>query len=117
MSRAASSDTPAGRPSTMTVSCGPCDSPAVRNRSICNGLYWRAPISPVRAIECASGLSVPGLVWHPRLDAMSEAPRTRTSVHDHLRIARILDAHGDVIGAICAYREVMRVGPEAAATE
>ncbi|MFZ0180650.1 MAG: hypothetical protein WAL84_12390 [Candidatus Dormiibacterota bacterium] len=48
---------------------------------------------------------------------MSEAPRTRTSVHDHLRIARILDAHGDVIGAICAYREVMRAGPEAAATE
>jgi len=48
---------------------------------------------------------------------MSEPPRTRTSVHEHLRIARLLDAHGDVIGAICAYREVMRAGPEAAATE
>jgi len=48
---------------------------------------------------------------------MSEEPRPRTSAHEHLRIARLLDAHGDVIGAICAYREVMRAGPEAAATE
>jgi hypothetical protein len=48
---------------------------------------------------------------------MREAGRTRTSALEHLRIARLLDAHGDVIAAICAYREVMREGPEAAATE
>ena len=48
---------------------------------------------------------------------MTEAQRTRTSAREHLRIARLLDAHGDVIGAICAYGEVMRAGPEAAATE
>jgi hypothetical protein len=48
---------------------------------------------------------------------MREASRTRTSTLEHLRIARLLDAHGDVIAAICAYREVMRDGPEAAATE
>ena len=48
---------------------------------------------------------------------MREASRTRTSTLEHLRIARLLDAHGDVIGAICAYREVMRDGPEVAATE
>jgi hypothetical protein len=48
---------------------------------------------------------------------MSEAIRSRPSALEHLRIARLLDAHGDVIGAICAYREVLRAGPEAAATE
>ena len=48
---------------------------------------------------------------------MGEAACTQTSAREHLRIARLLDAHGDVIGAICAYREVMRAGPEAAATE
>jgi len=48
---------------------------------------------------------------------MREASRTRTSALEHLRIARLLDANGDVIAAICAYREVMREGPEAAATE
>jgi hypothetical protein len=48
---------------------------------------------------------------------MREAARTRTSASEHLRIARLLDAHGDVIAAICAYREVMREGPEAAANE
>ena len=48
---------------------------------------------------------------------MREPSGTRSSALEHLRIARLLDAHGDVIGAICAYREVMREGPEAAATE
>jgi len=48
---------------------------------------------------------------------MREAAGTRTSALEHLRIARLLDANGDVIAAICAYREVMREGPEAAATE
>ncbi len=33
-SRSASSSSPAGTPSTITVSCGPCDSPAVRNLNI-----------------------------------------------------------------------------------
>ncbi|MHB8489827.1 MAG: hypothetical protein ACYDCS_11560 [Candidatus Dormibacteria bacterium] len=41
----------------------------------------------------------------------------RRSALEHLRIARLLDAHGDVIGAICAYREAMREEPEAAAAE
>jgi hypothetical protein len=48
---------------------------------------------------------------------MRAAAGTGTIALEHLRIARLLDAHGDVIGAICAYREVMREGPEAAATE
>src|ERR1700730_17923151 len=117
MSREASSEMPAGTPSTMTVSCGPCDSPAVRNRSICNGLYWRAPASPVRGVDCPPALSLSGPDRKTRLHAMREASGTRSSALEHLRIARLLDAHGDVIGAICAYREVMREGPEAAATE
>jgi hypothetical protein len=48
---------------------------------------------------------------------MREAPPTSTSALEHLRIARLLDAQGDVIAAICAYREAMREGPEAAANE
>jgi predicted TPR repeat methyltransferase len=48
---------------------------------------------------------------------MSDAARTLTSAREHLRIARLLEASGDVIGAICAYREVVRAGPEGAATE
>ena len=39
------------------------------------------------------------------------------TTEEHLRIARLLDAHGDVIGAICAYREVIREGSDGAATE
>ncbi len=62
-------------------------------------------------------LSASGLVWNPRLGAMQAARSSRASGLEHLRIARLLDAHGDVIAAICAYREVMRQGPEAAATE
>ena len=42
---------------------------------------------------------------------------TQTNALEHLRIARLLDAHGDVIAAICAYREVAREGPRAAAAE
>jgi hypothetical protein len=41
----------------------------------------------------------------------------RRSALEHLRIARLLDAHGHVVGAICAYREAMREQPEAAAAE
>jgi len=48
---------------------------------------------------------------------MPEALTTRRSALEHLRIARILDAHGDVIGAICAYREVAREGTADAAAE
>jgi hypothetical protein len=48
---------------------------------------------------------------------MSDALHTRRNALEHLRIARLLDAHGDVIAAICAYREVVRQGPEPAATE
>ncbi len=48
---------------------------------------------------------------------MADALGVRTSVHEHLRIARLLDAHGDVVGAICAYTEVIRDGVEPAATE
>jgi hypothetical protein len=48
---------------------------------------------------------------------MRDVRRTRGSAPEHLRIARLLEAHGDVIGAICAYREAMREGPETAATE
>lgn len=36
---------------------------------------------------------------------------------EHLRIARLLEANGDVIAAICAYREVARDGSSAAASE
>lgn len=41
----------------------------------------------------------------------------RRSALEHLRIARLLDAQGHVIGAICAYGEAMREQPEAAAAE
>src|SRR5579864_7385668 len=106
MSRAASSDTPAGTPSTMTVSCGPCDSPAVRNRSICGGLYWRTPIHP---LALSSGPSIrPRRVrgWRRHWVRMVQAVDTRAAALEHLRIARLLDAQGEVIAAICAYSEV-----------
>jgi hypothetical protein len=48
---------------------------------------------------------------------MRDVRRIRESPLEHLRIARLLEAHGDVIGAICAYREVMREGPETATKE
>ncbi|MFZ0130399.1 MAG: hypothetical protein WAL77_13360 [Candidatus Dormiibacterota bacterium] len=48
---------------------------------------------------------------------MRDARRDRQTSLEHLRIARLLDAHGDVIAAICAYREVMREGSETAAAE
>lgn len=48
---------------------------------------------------------------------MSEAIGVRPLALEHLRIARLLDAHGDVIGAICAYREVVRAGSGAQASE
>jgi hypothetical protein len=48
---------------------------------------------------------------------MSEASRSHRSGLEQLRIARLLDAHGDVIAAICAYREVIQEGSDAAADE
>jgi len=48
---------------------------------------------------------------------MSDAVRSRISALEHLRIARLLDAHGDVIAAICAYREVVQEGSDAAVHE
>jgi hypothetical protein len=48
---------------------------------------------------------------------MRDIRRDPDNTLEHLRIARLLDAHGDVIAAICAYREVMREGPESAAAE
>jgi hypothetical protein len=48
---------------------------------------------------------------------MREAVCNPGSALEHLRIARLLDAHGDVIAAICAYAEVIRDGPEHAAAE
>jgi len=46
---------------------------------------------------------------------MSDAPGVRTHATEQLRIGRLLEAHGDAIGAILAYREVIREGIEPAA--
>jgi len=48
---------------------------------------------------------------------VSEAIGVRRTALEHLRIARLLEANGDVIAAICAYREVAREGSAAAASE
>jgi hypothetical protein len=48
---------------------------------------------------------------------MTEALTIRRSVQEHLRIGRLLEAHGDVIGAICAYREAAREGSNEAVRE
>ena len=99
---------PAGTPSTITVSCGPCDSPAVRNRSICNGLYWRGGRVPHSRARIAPRFVRAGSRFRTQ-DCSGEQTRpafggARSST---CAIARLLDAHGDVIGAICAYREVI----------
>jgi hypothetical protein len=44
-------------------------------------------------------------------------PGTPTAATEHLRVARLLEAHGDAIGAVLAYREVICAGVEPAATE
>jgi hypothetical protein len=51
-----------------------------------------------------------------RLIAMRE-PCTPTMAAERLRVARVLEAHGDAIGAVLAYREVICTGVEPAATE
>jgi hypothetical protein len=48
---------------------------------------------------------------------MKHAPGAETRVAEHLRIARVLEAHGDAIGAILAYREVIRDGIEPHASD
>jgi hypothetical protein len=48
---------------------------------------------------------------------MTEALKIRRRALEHLRIARLLDAHGHVIGAICAYREAAREGSGDAVSE
>jgi len=48
---------------------------------------------------------------------MKEAPGVTTRVAEHLRIARLLEAHGDAVGAVLAYREVIRHGIEPAAND
>jgi hypothetical protein len=44
-------------------------------------------------------------------------PGRGTTVHEQLRVARLLEEHGDAIGAVLAYREVICAGVEPAATE
>ncbi|HEY8672365.1 MAG TPA: hypothetical protein VIM76_01280 [Candidatus Dormibacteraeota bacterium] len=46
---------------------------------------------------------------------MNQAADVAARVAEHLRIARLLEDHGDAIGAILAYREVIRDGIEPAA--
>jgi hypothetical protein len=46
---------------------------------------------------------------------MNGVPGVRTHAAEQLRIGRLLEAHGDPIGAILAYREVIREGIEPAA--
>jgi hypothetical protein len=53
---------------------------------------------------------------HSTLTPMRE-PCPATTAAEHLRIARLLEAHGDAIGAVLAYREVICAGIEPAATE
>ena len=48
---------------------------------------------------------------------MNDAPGTRTHAAEQLRIGRLLEDHGDPIGAILAYREVIREGTEPAAQD
>ena len=44
-------------------------------------------------------------------------PGTAATVTEQLRVARLLEEHGDAIGAVLAYREVICAGVEPAATE
>lgn len=48
---------------------------------------------------------------------MNESPGVETRVAEHVRIARVLEANGDAIGAILAYSEVIRHGIEPHARE
>ena len=57
-------------------------------------------------------MSACGPAPSPRVKPVNEAPGFKTRVDENLRIARVLEAHGDAIGAILAYREVIREGAE-----
>jgi hypothetical protein len=48
---------------------------------------------------------------------MHDPPDVTARVAEHLRVAHLLESHGDAIGAILAYREVIRDGIEPAARE
>jgi hypothetical protein len=48
---------------------------------------------------------------------MNDGADERSNVAERMRIARLLEARGDAIGAILAYGEVIREGAEPAATE
>ena len=62
-------------------------------------------------------MSVPGPGLERTLAAMHDAPDARTATAERMRVARLLEARGDAIGAILAYGEVIREGAEPAATE
>jgi hypothetical protein len=48
---------------------------------------------------------------------VSEAATTCSTGAELMRAARWFEAHGNVIAAICTYREVIRAGVEPAAAE
>ncbi len=48
---------------------------------------------------------------------MNNAVGVRAAAAEHLRIGRLLEAHGDAIGAVLAYREVIQEGVEPEAAE
>ncbi len=48
---------------------------------------------------------------------MSETVAVPANAAEHLRIGRLLERHGDPIGAILAYRLVIEEGVEPAASE
>jgi hypothetical protein len=48
---------------------------------------------------------------------VNETVAVPPSAGEHLRIGRLLEAHGDPIGAILAYRLVIQDGVEPAASE
>jgi hypothetical protein len=48
---------------------------------------------------------------------MNHAAGVRTATTERMRVARLLEAHGDAVGAVLAYGEVIRAGIEPDATE
>src|SRR5260221_13029151 len=56
--RSTSIDSPAGRPSRITTSMRPCDSPAVRNRSIGEKLYTKFLRASCAATRACADLPV-----------------------------------------------------------
>jgi hypothetical protein len=48
---------------------------------------------------------------------MNRATGVRTAPTEQMRVARLLEARGDAIGAVLAYGEIIRAGIEPEATE